>query len=352
MSNSVLDHLGESDQSETDSMVRMGEEMPKGKRIHLRDVLTAVAQESPVKADQSEHGNETQINSRKRRMPAELLRLQDTEEYQDASKAVKSSSSGGERGKRPPRRAAVIAREHVNFLHGNIQHGLELRENRKSAEKAARIVQREIETDSETESESEVEKSPSIEQMIDENDDLFENKPKERGKEHAPGIVRTFGKKGKTTAPPPLVKGESAPPAKPLAPPPGVTVASIQSGIRMPTAKIARKKIPNTKVIPREQGNGATPPPPPLKRAPKQESKDQKPEKPARKEKENKPDKDAKEAKLEKKSKSESASDPPKPDRQQQTNKQSESAFDYQRVEKIKKMFNAWVLERRQREQN
>ena len=52
-------------------------------------------------------------------------------------------------------------------------------------------------------------------------------------------------------------------------PPRMVTVASIQSGIRMPTAKIARKKIPNTKVIPREQGNGATPPPPPLKRAPK-----------------------------------------------------------------------------------
>ena len=197
-----------------------------------------------------------------------MLRLQDTEEYQDASKAVKSSSSGSERGKRPPRRAAVIAREHVNFLHGNIQHGLELRENRKSAEKAARIVQREIETDSETESETEVEKSPSIEQMIGENDDLFEKQPKERAKEQPPGIVRTFGKKGKAAPPPPLVKGESAPPAKPL--PPGVTVASIQSGIKMPTAKIARKKISNPKATPKEQGNAAAPPPPPpLKRAPK-----------------------------------------------------------------------------------
>ena len=68
MSNSVLDHLAESDQSETDSMVRMGEEIPKGKRIHLRDVLAAVGQESPVKPDQSEQSNDTQINSRKRRM--------------------------------------------------------------------------------------------------------------------------------------------------------------------------------------------------------------------------------------------------------------------------------------------
>ena len=38
--------------------------------------------------------------------------------------------------KRPPRRAAIRARETVNFLHGNVENGLELRGTRKALEKA------------------------------------------------------------------------------------------------------------------------------------------------------------------------------------------------------------------------
>ena len=37
--------------------------------------------------------------------------------------------------KRPPRRAAILARENVNFLHGNVENGLELRGTRKALEK-------------------------------------------------------------------------------------------------------------------------------------------------------------------------------------------------------------------------
>jgi len=72
----------------------------------------------------------------KRKLPNELARLQDTEEYLEASKGIKSSSNISERSKRPPRRAAIRARETVNFLHGNVENGLELRGTRKALEKA------------------------------------------------------------------------------------------------------------------------------------------------------------------------------------------------------------------------
>ena len=39
------------------------------------------------------------------------------------------------KSKRPPRRAAILARENVNFLHGNVENGLELRGTRKALEK-------------------------------------------------------------------------------------------------------------------------------------------------------------------------------------------------------------------------
>ena len=44
--------------------------------------------------------------------------------------------------KRPPRRAAIRARETVNFLHGNVENGLELRESRKALEKADQSPER------------------------------------------------------------------------------------------------------------------------------------------------------------------------------------------------------------------
>ena len=62
--------------------------------------------------------------------------MQDTEEYLEATKAVRSTDSAPERSKRPTRRAAVIARENVNFLAGNVQNGIELRESRKANERA------------------------------------------------------------------------------------------------------------------------------------------------------------------------------------------------------------------------
>jgi len=72
---------------------------------------------------------------RKRKLPNELARLQDTEEYMEANNAIKSDSTASERSKRPPRRAAILARENVNFLHGNVENGLELRGTRKALEK-------------------------------------------------------------------------------------------------------------------------------------------------------------------------------------------------------------------------
>jgi len=72
---------------------------------------------------------------RKRKLPNELARLQDTEEYMEANNAIKSDSTTSERSKRPPRRAAILARENVNFLHGNVENGLELRGTRKALEK-------------------------------------------------------------------------------------------------------------------------------------------------------------------------------------------------------------------------
>ena len=75
MSNSVLDHLVESDQSETDSLTRVGEsEPPQRKRIHIRDVLEAVQQDSPVKNDpESEsNGSDEPLNSRKRRIVSRI----------------------------------------------------------------------------------------------------------------------------------------------------------------------------------------------------------------------------------------------------------------------------------------
>lgn len=72
---------------------------------------------------------------RKRKLPNELARLQDTEEYMEANNAIKSDSTSSERSKRPPRRAAILARENVNFLHGNVENGLELRGTRKALEK-------------------------------------------------------------------------------------------------------------------------------------------------------------------------------------------------------------------------
>jgi len=86
----------------------------------------------------------------KRKLPNELARLQDTEEYLEASKGIKSSSNISERSKRPPRRAAIRARETVNFLHGNVENGLELRGTRRALEK-----QDNAESDSEQEHENE-----------------------------------------------------------------------------------------------------------------------------------------------------------------------------------------------------
>ena len=66
MSNSVLDNLAESDQSETDSFKG---DKPVGKKIHLRDVLAAVAVESPVKTPPAENEEDpTDPPSRKRRI--------------------------------------------------------------------------------------------------------------------------------------------------------------------------------------------------------------------------------------------------------------------------------------------
>ena len=107
----------------------------------------------------------------------------DTEEYQDAKNSVKSETSGGsggtsERSKRPPRRAAVIARENVNFLHGNVQNGIELRETRKLQEKIARSMITNIVTDSDDsssdEKEAEIDKKPSVLDIMADNKDLFD----------------------------------------------------------------------------------------------------------------------------------------------------------------------------------
>lgn len=47
----------------------------------------------------------------------------------EASRSVKGDVNS-ERGRRPPRRAAVIARENVNLLRGKEPTAAELRENR------------------------------------------------------------------------------------------------------------------------------------------------------------------------------------------------------------------------------
>ena len=81
MSNSVLDNLAESDQSETDSFKG---EKPVGRKIHLRDVLAAVSAESPVKAPPAEKDEENGENdppSKKRRIVSNFPELKNVDVY-------------------------------------------------------------------------------------------------------------------------------------------------------------------------------------------------------------------------------------------------------------------------------
>ena len=337
--------------------------------------------------------------------------MQDTEEYQDASKAVKSDSTTAERGKRPPRRAAIIARENVNFLHGNIQNGLELRESRKAGEKAQRILDREIETDSETDTDQDegngsndehgtsdqhgsvapAASKRSIAEIINDNGEVFDKsaskdlskaKPVDQvpptttatTSDHHPSPVtmRTFGKnqpklKKTIKIDRPTPKSSAHPDTPPVVSKPIGTIASIHPSYKLPTAKIARKKptikpdmskqkvetaksdlfgnggkagsdTPSTSK-PGAISNGSQPPPPPLKKAPPKDDlksvgqKSDKFEKLPKKEKE-------------KENKPEGLKDGPKtpsPDGLKA------DPFDHHRVEKIKNLFNNWIVERRQK---
>ena len=306
--------------------------------------------------------------------------MQDTEEYQDASKAVKSTNSSSERGKRPPRRAAVIARENVNFYHGNLQNGLELRQNRKSAEKAQRILDKEVQTDSDTDSDNddENELNRSVDDIIKSNDEIFDttppkppkptppkyepvNSPKVEADPPAVPAMRTFGKnqpKAKKAKPDRPVESQKShnPPGNPVAvtSKPISAVSSIHPSYKLPTAKIARKKPPSISSAPaavkpepkpeksKTSENSAPstsnglPPPPPLKKAPKEKL-----EKSVRREKENKPGKPPKNGTDSAKSDEKSG---PKLEEKPPTD-----TFGHHRVEKIKKMYQNWIVQLRQR---
>ncbi|CBY20684.1 unnamed protein product [Oikopleura dioica] len=121
---SILDSLNESDVSETSDV---SVDKPK---LNLRDIVNAPKQESKFwKYEELPDKDECDSKKpRNKRIPQELRNLQDTEEYMEASQSVKGDVNT-ERSRRPPRRAAVIARENVNLLRGKEPTAAEFREN-------------------------------------------------------------------------------------------------------------------------------------------------------------------------------------------------------------------------------
>lgn len=182
MSESVLDSI-ESDVSETSDV-----EKPK---LNLREVLKKTPPEpteaiqntnsskfwtyeerKPPQIDSSEFDPNSSNPAKKRRIPLELRNLKDTEEYMDASKAVTGAGVPSERGRRLPRRAAVIARENVNLLRGTTP--VELRETRRS------FTQDEEKPPPQPKSDQKSSTKDTITELATQDEDVFEVTPAKR----------------------------------------------------------------------------------------------------------------------------------------------------------------------------
>ncbi|CAG5114281.1 Oidioi.mRNA.OKI2018_I69.chr2.g8343.t1.cds [Oikopleura dioica] len=302
---SIIDSIVESDVSEASDV---SVEKPK---LNLRDIVNA----PPSDVKEAEPSVPAK-KPRKKRIPQELKNLQDTEEYMEASRSVKGDVNS-ERGRRPPRRAAVIARENVNLLRGKEPTAAELRENRsfeKSPDRSSPEPQDSLR-----------DQIISINSSGEESEAEAKEKPTERKKSPSPPPVQPKPR------PPPLKKAPSRESAIPKPPQLKRRPEPLPSPVKskIPNLSPTISKLPDFK---------------PKLKSPKIEGDSKKPEQPQPKkmkeEKKEQQENESSETKS-KKVKKEKELDPQDLSEIKKKNEEYEIAF-----QKVSKLFYDWIEQR------